>query len=212
MPMRLIVISPPDDLPNEPDTVRRVLEQSPATFHLRKPGQSSRQIADYLKRVPAAYHNRIRVHGHPRLADRFDIQGIHFTEKDRLENPQRLRQLRRELPGCRISSAFHRIADIPENDGLFDYIFLSPIFDSISKPGHHAAFDHALLKRFLSHTDHRVIALGGVDEQRAATAESLGFKGIAVLGTVWQAASPPEAAVGLSAVCRELHGVRSAIP
>jgi thiamine-phosphate pyrophosphorylase len=210
--MRLIVISPPEDIPDEPETVCRVLERSSATFHLRKPGQADGQLADYLKQIPARHHPRIMVHGHVGLFSRFSLKGIHFSERERVENLQCLRQLRRELPGCRISSAFHRIADIPENDGLFDYLFLSPIFDSISKPGHHAAFDHAFLRRFLSHTNHRVIALGGVDVQRAATVASLGFKGLAVLGAVWQTASPLKAAVGLSAVCRDLHGMRSAIP
>ena len=139
------------------------------------------------------------VHGHPRLLDRFDLMGIHFTEKERTHNLQRLRQLRLAQPGCRLSSAFHRIMDIPEHDGLFDYILLSPIFDSISKPGYRAAFDHSELRRFLSRTKHTVIALGGLDAQRAATAASLGFKGIAVLGAVWQALPPEKAARQLSA-------------
>ncbi|MBR9986139.1 MAG: thiamine phosphate synthase [Desulfosarcina sp.] len=181
--------------------VCRVLHQSSATVHLRKPGQTDRQIADYLRQVPVSYHPRIMVHGHPRLLDRFDLMGIHITEKERTHNLPRLRQLRQATPGCRLSSAFHRIMDIPEHDGLFDYILLSPIFDSISKQGYRAGFDHSELRRFLSRTKHTVIALGGLDAQRAATAASLGFKGIAVLGAVWQALPPEKAARQLSIFC-----------
>jgi thiamine-phosphate pyrophosphorylase len=186
--------------------VGRVLHQSSATFHLRKPGQTDRQIADYLKQIPADLHRRIMVHGHPRLLAQFDINGIHFTETARSRNLPRLRGLRHDHPGRRLSSAFHRIADIPESDGLFDYILLSPIFDSISKQGYRAAFGHSDLKRFLSRTDHTVIALGGLDAQRAALAASLGFKGMAALGAIWNVSLPPEkAARQLSAACRAIE-------
>jgi len=189
--------------------IGRVLQQSGATIHLRKPGQTVRRIADYLRQVPVSYHPRIMVHGHSGLLDHFDLMGVHFTEKERARNLQRLRQLRLDRPGCLLSSAFHRIADIPEYDGLLDYILLSPIFDSISKQGYRAAFDHAELRRFLSGTPHCVIALGGVDAKQAATAASLGFEGIAVLGAVWQAGSPERAAGQLSNVCAELTRLKS---
>ena len=211
--MHLIIISPPTDRRDEPKVVVRVLQQSSATFHLRKPGQTDRQIAEYLKQVPADLHRRIMVHGHPCLLAQFDLNGIHFREKARIRNLPHIRQLRHDHPGCCLSSAFHRIADIPESDGLFDYILLSPIFDSISKPGYRSAFDHSDLRPFLSRTEHTVIALGGLDAQRAVTAASLGFKGIAVLGAVWQTASSPEkTARQFSAVCRaiETHPVHGA--
>ena len=207
--MHLIIISPPDDHPDQPKVVAKVLQQSLATFHLRKPGQTNRQLSEYLKHIPANLHRRIMVHGHPGLLDHFDLMGIHFTEKDRMHDLQRLRRLRQTQPGCRLSSAFHRITDIPEYDGLLDYILLSPIFDSVSKPGYQAAFDHADIRRFLSWTEHTVIALGGLDVQRAVTAASLGFKGIAVLGAVWQALSPVKAARQLSTVCADQHWARS---
>ena len=118
--MHLIIISPPTDRRDEPKVVVRVLQQSSATFHLRKPGQTDRQIAEYLKQVPADLHRRIMVHGHPCLLAQFDLNGIHFREKARIRNLPHIRQLRHDHPGCCLSSAFHRIADIPESDGLFD--------------------------------------------------------------------------------------------
>lgn len=201
--MQLFIISPSVDIPDEPRVVGRILEQSTATFHLRKPGQGVRQLAGYLKQIPQAGHRRIMIHGHRRLLSDFDLKGVHFTQNQRLRRPACIRKLKADRPGCRISSSFHRIADITEPAGLFDYIFLSPIFDSISKPGYSAAFDHAALKGFLSHTGHTVVALGGIDVRRAATAAALGFRGIAVLGAVWGEPSPEEAVQRLSAVCRQ---------
>jgi thiamine-phosphate pyrophosphorylase len=199
--MRLIVISPPDPFPDEPPLTARILEKLPVTLHLRKPGQGTEQIAGYLNQVPAPLHPRIVVHGHDELLTRFNLKGLHFTEKERLTRLRHIRRLRQKRPEVRISSAFHRIADIPDHDGLCDYIFLSPIFDSISKSGYRAAFDHGALRRFLSCTTQTVIALGGIDEQRLGEAASLGFKGVAVLGAIWNAPDPVEAAGRLWDIC-----------
>lgn len=200
--MRLVIITPPDDVAYEPRAVSHILQQSSATLHLRKPGRGPEELAGYLRHIPACLHHRIMVHDHPHLMDAYHLKGIHFTERQRLERPHAIRQLRQARPGCTISSAFHRIPDILEPAGLLDYIFLSPIFDSISKQGYTARFDHEDLKRFLATTGHTVFALGGVDERRIAVAASLGFSGVAVLGAVWASASPEKTARQLSAICR----------
>lgn len=203
--MRLIIISPPESLPDEPVQVARMLGDLPVTVHLRKPGQDRAQIAHYLDRIPAGLHPRIMVHSHSELLTHFNIKGIHFTEKDRLGRLPHIRRLRQRRPDGCLSSAFHRISDITDGEHLFDYLFLSPIFDSISKTGYRAAFEPEALKRLLSRTGHTVIALGGIDEQRLYAAAGLGFKGVAVLGAVWQAADPVAAAGRLWAACRDIR-------
>ena len=203
--MKLIIISPPHHYPNEHQVVCRILNRSSATFHLRKPGWSYDQLADYLQHIPSCLHQRIMVNDHARLLLPFTLKGVHFTEKRRRQSPQAIEQLKQQVPGCRISSAFHRIADIPEPDGLLDDVFLSPIFDSISKKGYTAAFPHAELKSFLAQTDHSVVALGGIDGRRIAQAAALGFKGVAALGAVWTHPIPENAARALSAICAPIQ-------
>jgi thiamine-phosphate pyrophosphorylase len=204
--MRLIIFSPPEDIPGEPQIVEDILTSLPVTFHLRKPGRTAERIADYLNAISGAQHDRIMIHGHGRLLERFNLKGIHFTEHARHRQMQIIRQIRRERPACRISSAFHRIADIPEDGGPFDYCFLSPIFDSISKQNYPAAFDHTELAALLSRTGQTVIGLGGIDEGRVATAARLGFKGVAVLGAVWRESDPQKAAARLWARCAAIAG------
>lgn len=199
--MRLIIISPPADTINETQAVHRILKRTSATFHLRKPNRETGQMADYLQRVPADLHRRIVVHDHPQLIDRFDLKGVHFSERLRCQQPEAIRRIRRRCPRCRISSAFHRIEDIPGHGGRFDEILLSPIFDSISKPGYRAAFAHSDLRRLLSRSGHSVVALGGVDADRIAVAADIGFSGVAVLGAIWSDADPEAAAVRLSTAC-----------
>jgi thiamine-phosphate pyrophosphorylase len=205
--LRLIVITPPESGYDEPQCVVRILERFPVALHLRKPGARAQEIAGYLNQIPAVLHPRIMVHGHTELLAQFNLKGIHFTEKTRVGQVRLMNRLRQQRPEVCISSAFHYIADIPVPDGLFDYILLSPIFDSISKTGYRAAFDHGVLKRFLSRTGHAVIALGGIDEQRLHAAAGLGFKGAAVLGAVWQATDPVAAAGRLWAVCRDIRSL-----
>ena len=200
--MRLIIISPPEDYPQEPRVVDRILRQSPATLHLRKPGREKNGLAAYLQEIPAGLHGRIMVHGHPDLLDRFALKGIHFTQRQRTREPQAIRRLRQERPTIRISSAFHRIADVPAAAGPFDYVLLSPVFDSISKPGYRAAFDRRELRRFLAAAAQPVVALGGIDGRRIGEAAALGFAGVAVLGAVWSGKNPEKAALELAGVCR----------
>jgi thiamine-phosphate pyrophosphorylase len=201
--MRLIVISPPEDYPREPRVVGRILQQSPVLFHLRKPGYSRGKLETYLSRIPAGVHDRIMVHGHPDLIGRFALKGVHFTESQRRQDWRAIRSLRRQRPECCISSSFHRIDDITQDAFALDYFFLSPVFDSISKKEYPAAFDKAALKTFLSGTGHKVVALGGIDGSRIATAAAMGFRGVAVLGAVWSGGCPEKAVQQILAACRK---------
>ena len=101
-----------------------------------------------------------------------------------------------------MSSAVHRLEALPAIGDGFDYLLLSPVFDSISKPGYRAAFAHDRLQRSLRRTDQAVMALGGVDADRIATTAMLGFDGVAVLGAVWRSAAPEAAARRLARACR----------
>ena len=86
----------------------------------------------------------------------------------------------------------HTLEEVCRNKLHSDYVFLSPIFDSISKQGYKAAFSEELLHEahIAGIIDERVIALGGITPTNARKALSLGFGGVAVLGDVWQNADP----------------------
>lgn len=85
----------------------------------------------------------------------------------------------------------HSLEDVLERKLMFDYIFLSPIFDSISKRGYRAAFSEATLReaRDSGIIDERVVALGGVTMGHLTIVRQLGFGGAAFLGDVWQYSS-----------------------
>ena len=66
-------------------------------------------------------------------------------------------------------------------------MFLSPIFDSISKQGYAAAFTKEELADASRRgvIDERVIALGGVTPKHLGELARIGFGGGAFLGHVW---------------------------
>lgn len=101
------------------------------------------------------------------------------------------------------STSLHKLADLQTDWGHLHYAFLSPIFDSISKQGYQAAsFDRDQLKALLAGCPMDIIALGGMTPDRVAEARELGFKGVAVIGSVWGAADPVEAFIELQEACK----------
>lgn len=79
------------------------------------------------------------------------------------------------------------------------YVFVSPVFNSISKNGYNSSFDLAELKISLKQFHDKknndapqVIALGGMDEDKIGIARKIGFDGIALLGAVWHSHDPIE--------------------
>ena len=61
---------------------------------------------------------------------------------------------------------------------------LSPVFNSISKSGYEGKnFD-------VSHIDEFVVGMGGINENNLQATFDLGYKGVGVLGGVWNTVSP----------------------
>ena len=69
-----------------------------------------------------------------------------------------------------------------------DYLFLSPIFDSISKRGYLSQFSIESLQNAAEEglIDGKVFALGGVTQAKLPLLHELGFGGAAMLGAAWQ--------------------------
>ena len=72
---------------------------------------------------------------------------------------------------------------------MCDYVFLSPIFDSISNQGYGKAFTSEELQNAKNQglIGERTYALGGVELSRLPALRALGFGGAAVLGALWNA-------------------------
>jgi thiamine-phosphate pyrophosphorylase len=80
-----------------------------------------------------------------------------------------------------------------------DYVTLSPIFLSASKPGYGPAVGLDALATAVRLSPGAVIALGGIDAANAASCLAAGARGVAVMGGVMRAADPEETVRGLLA-------------
>jgi thiamine-phosphate pyrophosphorylase len=87
----------------------------------------------------------------------------------------------------KISKSCHSIHELKMIEG-YDYVLLSPVFDSISKEGYRATFSCEELfdASQAGLINEKVIALGGIDVNTLPLLKYCKFGGIAVLGAIWK--------------------------
>lgn len=156
--------------------LRRISAFDYYSFHVRKPNWTIEELRCYLSNLPDQWRRIVVLHQHFELARYFDIKGIHLNEKNKQINHEQYKI---------ISASYHSLAQLKSEVRNFDYVFLSPIFNSITKPAYKAGFDVKELEGFLENTTHKVIALGGVTRTNAIQCKKLGFSGAAFLGDFW---------------------------
>lgn len=192
--MKLILISSPDKFKSEIDPILTLFEQDLEVLHVRKPGFSEKKMAEYLRMIPSKYHNRLVIHSHFSLLGKFKLLGIHLGKKDRADtfrNRLRLKWLRLRHSNLTVSTSFHNLMSLSEDTRSFSYVFLSPIFDGISKKSHGGGFKSDQLKKALRNSSHRVVGMGGINAERISKIKDVGFYGAAILGAVWSAGEDP---------------------
>ena len=81
-----------------------------------------------------------------------------------------------------------------------DYVTLSPIFLTDSKPGYGPAIGLDALAAAASNAPGPIVALGGIAPDNAAQCLAAGARGIAVMGEIMRAADPEAAIRRLLAV------------
>ena len=206
--MQLLVITPPTSGPDEARHIAGLLADGLPRLHVRKPAFAPAEMQDYVRQIPARYHARLVLHGHPPLVAALGLGGLHLTAAARaalLTAPHR-------QPGQTLSTSFHTLAEICRHRRRYDYVFLSPVFDSLSKANYGAAFDLAKVAATLQQLRRRasyrptVLALGGITATKLARVQQAGFAGAAVLGSIWQTPDPVAAFRALRAAAKAAAG------
>lgn len=173
--MKTIVITTPVPLEDEALICNSLFAHGLKLLHLRKPGCERSVYENFILRIAPRYRNRIVVHDHYDLVDEYKLHGIHLKsgqgEKYTL------------YPDYTISISCHTTEEIKHLPFRPAYCFLSPVFDSISKPGYNSAFPQL---PDLSDIRIPVIALGGITPEKTALCRMAGFQGVAALGFIWE--------------------------
>ena len=177
----LIIITPPHALPDEECIVNKLFESGLHLLHLRKPGADRER---YIRGIRPRFRERVILHDHFELAEEYGLRGIHLKYNEARTFTGRNRF-------AHVSASCHSFEEIDALPFEPNYVFLSPVFDSISKPGYPSVFAPEYLKENLQKRRVPVIALGGITAEKVAECRKMGFRGVALLGHVWE--QPSEA-------------------
>lgn len=178
----LIVISSPTPVIKEASLINQLFDEGLLVFHLRKPESSSQELVLLLQEIDPINYTKIALHSHHYLAKSFGITRLHYTEASRKQLTEI--NLSEQKVENTLSTSIHSISDYKILTEHFSYAFLSPVFDSISKPDYQAQkFD---LTEVDKNSNTKLIALGGIDETNYNKAYEMGFDGIALLGAIWK--------------------------
>lgn len=176
--MKVILITTPTYFVEEDQILTALFEEGLDILHLRKPQTSPVYAERLLTLIPEKYHKRIVVHDNFYLKEEYKLKGIHLNSR----NP--------EIPenyDGHISSSCHSFDEIVAKKKNCDYVFLSPIFDSISKEGYNSNFTPEEIRAAYRKgiIDKKVMALGGIDEETILRAKDFGFGGVVLMGGLW---------------------------
>ena len=192
----VIVITKPEFFEGEAEQIVQLLDSGRSDLvHIRKPlvslADSARglelaelagleRLERLIQALPDRVYGRLVLHDCFDLALKYQLHGVHLNSR----HPQPPEGFR----GA-ISISCHSLEELTEcRKKPYAYMSLSPIFDSISKPGYHSAFtaEEIDMARRQGLIDERVMALGGVTFDKVNDVLKMGFGGAMILGDAWK--------------------------
>jgi thiamine-phosphate pyrophosphorylase len=181
--MKLVLLTCPEPLPDEHKALDALFAAGLECLHVRKPGYSHMEMAGFVEALSAENREKVVLHAHHDLCLVYKLKGLHFTANMPFDKKQ-------GYEGLQFSRSLHSLEELNGCDRIYDYVFLSPVFESISKKGYGSKFNLETLQPALK-SNHskggvKVFALGGVDVDTIALAKVLGFDGAGVLGEIWE--------------------------
>ncbi|MEP9355015.1 thiamine phosphate synthase [Xanthobacter sp. KR7-65] len=146
-----------------------------------------------LRAVTAPAGARLTLHGQAALARAAGADGVHLPAGSDAATARTLLG-----PDALVGLSTHTLAEAAAADpGVVDYVSLSPVFATASKPGYGPALGIAGLAAFAAACRAPVIALGGIGAEQMAPCRAAGAAGIAVMGAVMRARDPAREIVHL---------------
>lgn len=187
----MIVITSPDIITNETAIIHRLFEEGMNLLHIRKPKMLKSELTKFINNIDKAYHPKLVMHQYYELAEDFDIRRFHITEKNRVGFYECTKKLK-DKPNVVFSTSTHTIEEFNGLPTVFQYAFLSPVYESISKQGYKSGHDILASVQQRANFTSRLVALGGITHTNCINTITCGFDDIAVLGAIWNAKHPLE--------------------
>ncbi|MCI6894641.1 MAG: thiamine phosphate synthase [Bacteroidales bacterium] len=184
--MKLIGITSEHAVADEATRIVEALKAGFDYFHLRKPHYADEEMRRLIDSIPAEYHHQLTLGSNQHLISEYGIGGIHIKCS--------CATIKSTIPfNARTSKSCHSIEEVAQCCDEYNYVFLSPIFDSVSKIGYSSNFTSEQLKSYsekglLKH----VVALGGVTADNLQTLMQYNLYGTAILGYLFSEMSITE--------------------
>lgn len=205
----LAVLTLPGYIPGEIQLLEQLLDAGLTRLHIRKPDLAPAALNTLLEQLAPRWASRLVLHGPRELAAQYGIPQLHgsvefsngqgrsgggpfvggalapasigATPPPAASNP----------PGASIgappaiSTSVHSWEEFKALPHGLAYAFISPLFDSISKPGYNA--NSTLLQPPSGPLPCPPVGLGGISAGTIGTMIRQGWTGAAVLGYIWDA-------------------------
>jgi len=180
----IIVITPEEMIKNETELINELFQEGLDLLHIRKPFINSKEMTDFINQINSEFHYQLVLHRHYDLAKDYNISRFHFREIDRQNN------VHESFTDKIISTSVHDIEIFNELGEEWEYAFISPIFPSISKKGYgeNSTILNDIKKR--THSNVKLMGLGGINENNISKAFESGVDGVALLGAIWESDEP----------------------
>ncbi|MFN8416605.1 MAG: thiamine phosphate synthase [Cytophagaceae bacterium] len=154
------------------------------TIHFRKPSYSKEEYSKELSLLSPLAISKTMLHEHHELALDFDVKGIHY------KSHQAIHPIASKLIS---SKSFHDFDSLLDEGHRHHYVFISPLFSSISKEGYTSPFTSDEIKIKLIEASNKnisVIGLGGISDTNIEQWEKWNLAGVGLLGTIWNSENP----------------------
>ncbi len=191
--MSVVVISPEDEDAREITVMEGLFADGLEQYHVRKPYWPLARMERWLYALSREWWPKLILHQHHELVHALKLGGCHWKD-DGTAPPV---PLKNNGFSCR---ACHKRDDLLSALGHYDAVMVSPVFPSISKPGHNpngefspASLSERLQQRTAQERRTAIIALGGITASTAPRCRDCGFDGVAVLGAIWETRDPLKA-------------------
>jgi thiamine-phosphate pyrophosphorylase len=193
--MKLVVITPSVDVPDEQTLVTKMFESGLTTLHLRKPKYSTNQMTEYIKEIPEHFHNRIVIHSHHNLALKFTLKGIHLSRIHLSKNWKYwFVRTRLKLKFSKIlkSRSYSRLQQVyNKEEQSFNYFLIGTMFNNMTGEFYSGFYEEGITAAIKNSGKH-LVARGGTSPKTIAKSAQYGFHGIAFNSYIWSADMPYE--------------------
>ena len=191
--MKLIVITPSRDVADETSLVTKMFESGLHTLHIRKPRHSTSRMNEYIRQIPAHFHNRIVIHSHHKLALKYKLQGIHLS-RAHLSTSWRYWFIRTRLKlkysKINKSRSYNSLQQAyNKEEQHFDYYLIGTVFNNMTGELYSGFYENGVIAANRD-SGKRLVARGGTSLRCIEKALRLGFYGIAFNSCIWESEHP----------------------